>query len=82
MASNLRIVEIIPARRWRHVDGRTASLYGSCPWTSAADKANWTMVDDGYTWRRADGTVGIGRRPASTMEEAKAVMDRVNELHR
>jgi hypothetical protein len=75
-----RVLEVIPARRWRHKSGRTASPYGALPWTGAPGntKADWTMETSGWTWANADGTIGLGRVPAATREEAEAIMDRVN----
>jgi hypothetical protein len=74
----MRVWEVIPARRWRHTSGRSASVYGALPWTSDAGKAEWTMETSGWTWRMSNGTVGLGRVPAATREEAEAVMARVN----
>jgi hypothetical protein len=74
------ILEVIPARRWVHVSGRTASLYGAVPYLSDAEKADWRIDTVGFTWRCADGTIGLGRPAAETQEEAEAVMARVNAL--
>lgn len=32
----------------------------------------------GYTWRRKDGTIGLGRQPTKTYEEARELMDLIN----
>ena len=75
-----RVVEVIPARVWRHRNGATASPYGSIPWTGAPgnQKEDWTLETVGWTWRNANGTIGLGRRPAATREEAEEVMHKVN----
>lgn len=75
-----RIIEVIPSRRWRHTSGRTASIYGACPWTGAPGntEADWIMETVGWTWVNANGTIGLGRVPAATKEEAEAVMNAVN----
>jgi len=69
-------VEVIESKRWRHTNGRTASIYGAVPWTNATDKPNWTIEMAGYTLRMSDGAVGYGRPPLPTKEEAQAVMDK------
>lgn len=64
--------DIIESKRWVSNDGRTASLYGSCPWMSDAERALWTLQVVGYTVRhKKTGTVGIGRQPWSTLEDAQ-----------
>lgn len=76
--------EVVPRRYYRHVlTDRTASLYGAAPWTSQADKANWTLVTDGFTVRDNDrGTVGFyGLKLPATREEAEAFAARMAERH-
>ena len=74
----MRILEVIPAERWRHISGRTASMYGACPWTTDAERGEWTCEPIGWTWQRADGCIGLGRVPAKTREEALTVMEKIN----
>ncbi len=75
----MRIIEVIEARRWKHTtSGRTASIYGAMPYTSQDDKPNWTIETIGYTWRTSDHTIGMGKVPAKTREEAQAYMDDYN----
>ena len=63
--------EIIESKQWQCTDGRTASIYGACPYVSDADKANWTIKAVGFTVRNMKtGTVGIGRKPFATFDEA------------
>lgn len=69
---------VIPSRRWLHTSGRTASLYGACPWTSDADKGNWTVETSGFTIQNPDGTIGCGKPASATVEEAQALADRLN----
>jgi hypothetical protein len=65
--------KVIEARRWRNPKtGRTASVYGSVPWTHEADRADWLMESVGWTIQHPDGTVGIGRAPFETAEQAQA----------
>lgn len=45
-----------------------------------ADRPQWTLETIGWTWKRADGCIGLGRAPAKTLDEALAVMARVNGL--
>lgn len=79
----MRVIEVIPSRRWRHRSGRTASIYGALPWTGARGntEADWQMEESGWTWRNDNGTIGLGRPPADTREEAEAVMRRINTRH-
>jgi len=68
--------EVIESRRWQRDDGTTASLYGSVPWVSDAERARWAIVTVGYTVRdNQRGTVGIGRAPWATQSEAQAWVD-------
>ena len=63
--------EIIESKQWQCTDGRTASIYGACPYVSEADKADWAIKAVGYTVRNMKtGTVGIGRKPFATFDEA------------
>jgi len=79
----MRIVEVIPARVWinKHTGSRV-SPYGASPYTSQADKANWEMVTEGWTWMLDNGTIGCCRVPAKTREEADAFMVEFNNRGR
>lgn len=72
----MRIVEVIVSRVWLHKSGRTASIYGACPWTGVPGdtRADWKMVERGFTWEMSNGTIGCGRIPAKTHAEAEEVM--------
>lgn len=75
----MRVLDVIESRVWHHKPtGRKASIHGSVPWTRPADRDDWEMVTQGWTWRMDDGTVGMCRFPAATREEAVAVMEAVN----
>lgn len=74
----MRIIGIIPSRVYVHTSGATASIYGACPWTSEAGKAEWRIVERGFTYEMSNGTVGCGRVPEATREEAEAFMARYN----
>lgn len=75
------VVEVIPAKRWRNVKtGQTASLYGAVPYHST-DKTDWALEVTGYTWRKSDGTIGLGRTPAETKDEAIEIMRTINERY-
>jgi hypothetical protein len=70
--------EVIPARRWRHTSGQTASVYGAAPWRSASEMAEWEVEDSGWTVRNPhNGQVGACRPPFATKGEAEAFADRV-----
>lgn len=66
------IFEVVPSKRWvNHQTGQTASIYGSVPYVTIRDKFNWSIEVRGYTVRNTQtGTVGIGRMPWKTEEEA------------
>lgn len=64
--------DIVESKRWVCDDGRTASLYGSVPWVSEADRQLWRIQIVGYTVQhKKTGIVGIGRKPWETLEDAK-----------
>lgn len=75
----MKIIEVIESRRWiNRLTGRTASIYGAVPYTNDADKPNWSIETVGWTWRLENGTVGLGRIPCKTRDEALEVMNRFN----
>lgn len=75
----MRITEVIESKRWvNKLTKATASIYGSVPWTNDIDRDNWSIELIGWTWKRSDGCIGLGRAPASTYDEALAVMAKVN----
>lgn len=64
--------EVIEHCVWLRDDGRRASIYGACPWTSDADKLRWVIFSDGYTVRdNVSNTVGLGHVPWKTKVEAE-----------
>lgn len=66
---------VIPARAYVHTDGRRASIYGAVPWTSDAGKADWSIIETGFSIQHPDGTIGLGRVPFKTREDAQAWVD-------
>jgi len=71
--------EIIESKRWVHVNGATASIYGACPYMSDSDKPNWSIETVGYTIRdNKTNTVGIGRKPFKTMYDAVVALRNLN----
>lgn len=63
--------EIIESKRWKHTSGKTASIYGSCPYINDQDKNEWHIEKVGFTVRNLKtGTVGTARIPFKTYEEA------------
>ena len=81
-SSSLRVAigtrgEIIESRRWKNArTGATASIYGAVPWTRQGDRDDWEVETVGYTIQWEDGTIGIGRAPFPTREEAEAWLER------
>ena len=64
--------EVIESKKWVCDDGRTASIYGACPWTSESERSQWRIQVCGYTVRHLKtGTVGIGRKPWPTRQAAE-----------
>lgn len=65
--------EVIPSRAWVRDDGKRASIYGSVPWVSDAEKARWQVVDQGWTVRNPlTGQVGMCRPPFANWDAAAA----------
>lgn len=67
------MISVIPNTFYRHTSGRTASLWGSCPWHSERERSEWQTVTDGFTWQNDNGTIGLGRVPAKSREEADRI---------
>jgi len=63
---------VIESKVWKHKDGRTASIYGACPWYSETDRNNWTILVRGWTIKD-NKTNEIGRvcREPMTLVEAQ-----------
>lgn len=72
--------QVVQSKHWKNMKtGQTASIYGACPWTSDMDKTNWACEPVGWTWEDTkNGTVGIGRRPVASREEAEEVAKKLN----
>lgn len=68
---------IIPYRFYRHVSGRSASLYGAVPWRTASEEREWSVVTSGYTISWADGTIGTGKPPFATVADAETYLARL-----
>jgi hypothetical protein len=71
--------EIVPSLLMVRGDGRTASPYGAHPEPGATHR--WRTATVGWTLANRDtGTVGIGRPPWATREEAEAHLERMRKL--
>jgi hypothetical protein len=72
---------VIESKRWvNKMTGATASVYGAVPWSSGADKPNWSVETVGWTVEdMKNGTVGIGRPPWKSKSEAQRWADEENE---
>jgi hypothetical protein len=67
------ITRVIECKEWVHNEtGQRASMFGAYPGD------NYQLETVGYTWVSSSGTVGCGRRPAKTYEEAVEIMNRIN----
>ena len=74
--------EVIESKAWKHKDtGATASLYGAVPWSGAPgdQESDWKVESRGWTIRWEDGTIGIGRQPFKTKQEAQDFLDKKNK---
>jgi hypothetical protein len=75
--------EVIEAKVWRHVSGRTASTRGAHPWTNPADAADWKIETQGWTVRNPHtGETGMGHRALATRELAEALALRLGRPSR
>lgn len=75
----MRIIEIVESKYWLNIKTKqTASIYGAVPYSNESNKQDWTIVTRGYTWRLDNGTIGLGRMPVKTYDEAKQIMDAFN----
>lgn len=77
----MKVINVIPSRRWRHnTNGRAVSIHSSCPWSGAKGdtRADWSIETAGWTWEMDNGTVGIGCAPAKTREEAEEIARKIN----
>lgn len=66
--------EVIESRHWKHKEtGATASLYGAVPWSGSKgdQKSDWDLVTVGYTIQWNNGTIGNGRKPFTSEDEAE-----------
>lgn len=68
-----------PHHIWRNADtGATASIYGACPYWGS-DSGAWEVIQQGYTIAdSATGTVGCGRPPFPTRDDAQSMADKFN----
>ena len=64
---------LVPALRWVHTDGRTASVSGAAPYYTEAEARDWKQVQVGFTiYNLTTGTRGIGRAPFASEAEGIA----------
>lgn len=70
--------EVIESKQWVRDDGITASIYGAVPYTSDLDRGRWRIEMCGWTiFDKVTNTVGVGRRPFASREEAEAFIVRI-----
>ena len=75
----MKIIKIIESKRWiNNITKHTASIYGSVPYANKTERQNWSIQVVGYTWQLDNGTIGLGRRPAKTIQEAIKIMNEFN----
>jgi hypothetical protein len=72
--------KVIESKHWIRDDGITASLYGSCPWYSDTERSRWKVESRGWTIHDTKtNTVGLGRKPFITKEEAETFVNKLNK---
>lgn len=75
--------EVVVSKVWKRDDGRTASIYGAVPWQSDDEATRWKLVETGFTVKNTQtGTIGVGKQPFQTREEAQFLADKLNRLRR
>ena len=71
---------ITPSRVWRHENGRTASIYGACPWYSWLERNDWHIEVRGWTINDTK-TNEVGRvcHGPMSLDEAQDMCQRLNK---
>ena len=70
---------VVPYSVWQHTSGKRASIHGAVPYVNEAQKAEWSVVNAGYTLYNSHfNTYGCGRPPSKTHAEAQAMADSFN----
>ena len=77
-------MKAIESKVWQHISGRTASIYGACPWSGrdGDTRTDWSLTSRGWTIQRDDGTVGSGRKPFATRTEAEEYIVQLQQANR
>ncbi len=75
MESTNKRYEVVESKYWKNTrTGATASLTGACPYWG--DPSGWEIASRGWTVRdNKTNTVGVGRTPWKTREEAQSFVD-------
>lgn len=69
-------IAVVESRIWKNsATGQRASIYGAVPWVFGPQPKEWSTEVQGFTLQMSNGTIGYGRPPLATREEAQAVMD-------
>ena len=75
----MKVWSVVPYRVWLHTSGKRASIHGASPYRNEAEKAQWSVVDAGFTLYNSHfNTYGCGRAPSATHAEAQALADNFN----
>ena len=79
----IKTYEVIPHRVLKRISGKIVSISGAAPYYTDAQKAEWSIVQMGWTVRNnRTGTTGICRPPFQTEAEAQAWCDENNPRFR
>ena len=71
--------KVVPSVHYQRDDGRKASIYGACPWTSDEEKTRWQLVNNGFTVYDAHfNTYGLGRPPFKSISDAESFVAKIN----
>ena len=71
---------VIESKVWKHTNGKTASIYGSCPWYNENDRRHWKIITRGWTIKDVT-TNEIGRvcKGPLTLTEAQDRCEFLNQ---
>lgn len=73
--------QVVPSRIWiNQKTGQKVSPFGACPWQAESERADWELVNVGFTiYDSKSNTYGMGRPPWPNASEAQAMADKWNK---
>ena len=67
--------EIVESKVYRHKSGKTASIFGSCPYYYNSEKGDWQIVGNGYSLHDHKDNIRFQPRGEKTEQGIINVMD-------